>query len=189
MDSKPLLRLLLSIPLLGIGLSLLGTPARAQTRRPGTVDLTAGPATSRGGNRRYDLRNTPSLTFDWVPEHRGPGIWDLSLGLRPQLGDVSGLVCRVNPDGSGACLPAFPWLAPFGVLAGVEGVGPASDYRLTIGPMLYLGGISAWGGRAQLVLAAGSSKLKLVAAVRADLLRHSAETVQLGSLEAGVRIF
>jgi len=177
-----------AIVVLGIGLCL-GTAARAQSLRPAAVDLTVGPATSWGGSQAYDLRQTPSLTFDWVPEHRGRAIWGTTVGLRPQLGDIGGLICKTTPDGIVECTPAFPWLVPFGAFAGVEGIGPASDCRATVGPMLYAGGIFAWGGRAQLVVAVGSSTVKLVGAARVDLLRHASETVRLGSLELGVRIF
>ena len=189
MDSKRRCSVELGLLCLGLALALGSGSVRAQALRPATVDLTAGPATSWGGSEAYDLRDTPSLTFDWVPEHHGRAIMGMTVGLRPQLGDVGGLICRVTPDGIVECMPAFPWLVPFGVLAGMEGIGPASDYRATIGPMLYAGGIFAWGGRAQLVVAVGSSNFKVVGALRLDVLRHGAETVRLGSLEAGIRIF
>ncbi|HEX9106872.1 MAG TPA: hypothetical protein VF832_06585 [Longimicrobiales bacterium] len=182
-------RLARAILLLGIGTSLAGSPAQGQRLRPATVDLTAGPATSWGGSSDYAFRRTASLTFSWVPERRGAALWGLTVGLRPQLASINDLVCTIQPDGSCRIVPEFPWLVPYGAFAGAQIDGPATEYRVTLGPMLYAGGISGWGGRAQLDLAAGSSTAKFVVAARADLLRHGAESVKLGSLEAGVRIF
>jgi len=115
------------------------------------------------------------------------GILAFTAGVRPQV-TADALICRLQPDGSCLSQPQFPGTTQVGIAGGVEAAGAGGSVRATLGPMLYVGGLRAYGARLQVDAAGGFRHVQLVVGGRGDLVRHGGETLRLGAVELGLRL-
>ncbi len=174
------------IPVLAVGLVLIGSSARAQTQTSThpSLDLTIGAATSWGGAHAYRDRAKESWSVTFVPDRRGSWIAAFTVGSRPA--GASDLVCVI--EAGGGCAPDFPGMTDLGILVGREARTANASLRVALGPMLYLGGFRAGGARLQLDAAGGFRHVQLVVGGRGDWVRRGGESVRLGAIEFGLRL-
>jgi hypothetical protein len=152
---------------------------------PGTtlaqsMDLTVGGGMTWGGMRDYVSRGTAVVAFSHAPLQSGSVTHAFSIVARPQL-DYSEK-CLLQPDNS--CASRLHGSVQLGVLFGGDA---RRNYRGAVGPVLHFGRTQGLGAQATADVAYGRRIAVVMAARGAWVVLSDRETLQLGSLELGLR--
>jgi hypothetical protein len=158
-------------------LALLCVPGTSLAQ---SVDLTAGGGMTWGGRHDYVSRGTAVLSFSHAPLQSGSVTHAFSVVARPQL-DYSEQ-CLLLPDNS--CAPRLHGSVQVGALVGGDA---HSNYRGAVGPLLHFGRTQGLGFQAVGDVACGKRMAAVLAVRGAWVVLRDGETLQLGSVELGVR--